>query len=136
LLSSLEMENPELEEEVKATTVIVHDGRFAYLKVKEPVLGDHFLVSQDKDEVTVVTEEKNVQDLKFEKDEKWYKLLEFKITKPFLCVGFLATISKTIAEKGMNILLVSTFSKDYALVREKNLEQALTALRERGFSIS
>ena len=76
-----------------------------------------------------------ISSLNYNKDCKWFKLIEFKITKPFICVGFLATISKTIADKGLNILLVSTFSKDYALVNEKNIESALKAFEERGFTI-
>ena len=45
---------------IKSSKVIVHKGRYAYLKSKNASLGKHFLVAQDKDEVTIVTEEKNI----------------------------------------------------------------------------
>ncbi len=125
----------ELEKEIKATRVIMHPGRYAYLKVKKPTLGDHFLISQDNDEVTIVTKEKNVPKTEHEKAVKWFKLLEFRITKPFSCLGFLASIANAIASKRINLLIVSTFSKDFALIREEDSEAALQALRERGFSI-
>ena len=126
----------ELEEEIKATLVIVHPGRYAYLKAKKLITEKHFLVSQDKDEITIVTEEKHVSETQHEKAVTWFKLIEFKITKPFLCVGFLAAITKAVASKGLNVMIVSTFSKDYALIREEDSEAALEALREIGFSIN
>ena len=72
---------------------------------------------------------------KHEKEVKWFKLFEFKVSIPFLAPGFLAKISKTIADKSLNILIVSTFSKDYALIREEDFKVAVKALEEVGFSI-
>ena len=51
-------------------------------------------------------------------------------------MGFLAKISSTIAEKNINILLVSTFSKDYVLIAEKNISEAIKALEEAGFTVN
>jgi hypothetical protein len=124
-----------LDEVIKSSPVIVHKGRYAYLKGKEKELKDHFLVSQDKDEITIITEEKNIINTKYEKEVKWFKLFEFRVSVPFLAPGFLAKISKTIADKGMNILIVSTFSKDYALIREENFESVIEAFREVGFLV-
>ena len=129
------MENPTLDEVIKASPVLVHRGRYAYLKGNENELKNHFLISQDNDEITIVTEEKNIVKTKYEKEVKWFKLFEFKVSIPFLAPGFLAKISKTIADKKMNILIVSTFSKDYALIREEDFKVAVKALEEVGFSI-
>lgn len=129
------MENPTLDEVIKSSPVIVHRGRYAYLKGQEKELKNHFLISQDQDEITIVTEESNILKTKHEKEVKWFKLFEFKVSLPFLAPGFLAKISKTIADKKMNILIVSTFSKDYALIREEDLEAAVESLGEAGFSI-
>ena len=129
------MENPTLDEVIKASPVVVHRGRYAYLKGQEKELKNHFLISQDNDEITIVTEEKNIANTKYEKDVKWFKLFEFKVSIPFLAPGFLAKISKTIADKKLNILIISTFSKDYALIREEDFKVAVKALEEVGFSI-
>ncbi|MFH1400395.1 MAG: ACT domain-containing protein, partial [Nanoarchaeota archaeon] len=110
-------------------------GRYAYLKGKEDGLKDHFLVSQDRDEITIVTHERNLPSTAHEDEVKWFKLFEFKVAVPFLSPGFLAKIAKTIADKGMNILIVSTFSKDYALIREADANVAIKALEEVGFSV-
>jgi hypothetical protein len=124
-----------LDEVIRSSPVLVHKGRYAYLKGAEKDLKNHFLVSQDRDEVTIVTEERNVSLTKHDKEVKWFKLFEFKVSAPFLAPGFLAKISKTIADKGLNILIVSTFSKDYSLIREESFKEAVKALEEVGFKV-
>ena len=64
-----------------------------------------------------------------------YKLIEFKPAVPFQTVGFLAKIAEVIANQGMNILIVSTFSKDYIMIKEELLEKGIQALKDTGFPI-
>ena len=125
----------DLNEVIKTSTVVVHPGRYAYLKGNETEIKEHFLISKDKDETTIVTEEKNIVNTKYEKDVKWFKLVEIKVSMPFVAKGFLAKITKTVTEKDLNILVVSTFSKDYILVMEETWEVAIKALEEVGFPI-
>jgi hypothetical protein len=129
------MKKPSLAEVIKSSPVIVHKERYAYLKSPEKELKNHFLLSQDRDEITIITEEKNIKNTKYKKEVKWFKLFEFKVSIPFIAVGFLAKISKAMADKGINILIVSTFSKDYGLIREENFKSAIKALEEVGFSV-
>jgi len=132
------MENQQtLDDVVRSSRVIVHDGRYAYLKIydKNISIGNHFLVSQDADEVTIITEEKNISGVLYEQDTKWFKLIEIQVSMPFVAKGFLAKVTKTIAEQGLNVLVVSTYSKDYFLVREETYESAINALQTAGFSI-
>jgi hypothetical protein len=127
---------PTLDEVIRSSPVIIHKGRYAYLKGKDKELKNHFLLAQDKDEITIVTEEANIKNTKYEKDVKWFKLFEFKVAIPFLSPGFLAKIAQTVADKKLNILIVSTFSKDYALIREEDKTIAMNALRKIGFVVS
>ncbi len=129
------MPEPALQDVIRSSPVIVHKGRYAYLRGAEKELKGHFLVAQDKDETTIVTEEANLAGTDYEKAVTWFRLLEFRVSVPFLAPGFLAEISGAVAKKGLNILIVSTFSKDYALVQEGDLDQALKALEGIGFSI-
>lgn len=129
------MKNPSLDEVIKSSPVLIHKSRYAYLKCQEKDIKKHFLISQDNDEITIITEEKNVINTKYEKEVKWFKLLEFKISTPFLTPGFLAKICKAIADEKMNILIVSTFSKDYVLIREEDIEAAVKAIKNIGFLI-
>ena len=126
---------PDLNEEIQLSDVIVHPGRYAYLKTDKQVLGDHFLITKDADEITIVTEENNVNSVEFSEETKWFKLFEIRPHTPFLTVGFIATITKAIADKGLNVLVVSTYSKDYILIKEEHSTQAVEALEELGFKI-
>jgi hypothetical protein len=126
----------ELKNIIKDSLLVVHKEKYAYLKADKVPVGKHFLISQDDDEITVVTTEAFVSSVPHSSDVKWFKLFEIKVSVPFLGVGFLAAISKAVAEEGLNILIVSTFSKDYVLVREETYEQALSSLQKIGFNIS
>jgi len=125
----------ELQDEISLSEVIVQPGRYAYLKTDKQVLGDHFLISKDDDEITIVTKEENVSSVEFSAETKWFKLFEIKPHKPFLTVGFIATITRAIADKGLNVLVVSTYSKDYIMVKDEQNGEAIEALKELGFKV-
>lgn len=120
---------------IAASKVIVRKGRYAYLKVGKKPARKYFLIAQDNDEVTVVAEEKDVMRLKYESSVKWFKLIEFRVAKPFVSTGFLAKIAQAITRRKMNLLIVSTFSKDYVLVREEKINDAVAALKKAGFPV-
>ena len=109
-----------------------------YVYVKTDILEKpdiHFMVSKDKDEITVVTKKENLKELNVLEVVGDYKLIEFKPAVPFQTVGFLAKIAETIANEGMNILIVSTFSKDYIMIKEKKKKKGISALKNVGFPI-
>ena len=62
-----------------------------------------------------------------------YSLFSFSVSIPFNAPGFLAKIAKTVADEGYPVLLLSTFSKDYALIRYDQCEQVRAALQNVGF---
>lgn len=128
------MINPSIEEVIKTSTVIIRKGRYAYLKTNEKDLKNHLMISQDQDETTVITEEQNLPSVKYEEEVKWFKLIEIKVSIPFL-KGFIAKVTNIIASKGCNTLVVSTFSKDYILTKEENISEAISAMEEAGFTI-
>ena len=109
-----------------------------YVYVKTDILEKpdiHFMVSKDKDEITVVTKKENLKELNVLEVVGDYKLIEFKPAVPFQTVGFLAKIAETIANEGMNILIVSTFSKDYIMIKAELCEKGISALKNVGFQI-
>lgn len=126
----------DLKKIIASSSFTLHDGRFIYAKAKTvPPIDKHFLISKDNDEITVVTKEENIGELDLiEKNKDYYSLIELKVSLPFYAVGFLAAVSSAIANKGMNILIVSTYSKDYILVREEHRENAIQTLTELGLS--
>ena len=131
------MEDDNLHEVIRTSQVVVRPGRYAYLKAPTQTdLAAHFLIARDRDETTVVTEEKNLPQTSFEEAVKWFKLIEVRVSQPFLATGFIACITRAIAARELNVLVASTFSKDYFLVREEALEEAIAALRDLGFPLS
>jgi hypothetical protein len=84
----------------------------------------------------VITREDNIPKLKVGELKRGFSLVEIKIATPFEGVGFLAAVARAIAEAGLNILIVSTFSKDYILLREDELGKGIEALKARGFPIA
>lgn len=125
---------PKIEEVIKTSSIIIHSGRYIYLKTKDKNLGPHFFISQDKDEVTIVTEEKNLNTVNYLGIVKWFKLIEIKLSVPFF-QGFLSRVIKPIADAGYNTLIISTFSKDYILTREENINQVAKILVDTGFKV-
>ena len=131
------MKNASLNEVIQSSRVVVRRGRYAYLKATaQTELADHFLIAQDRDEVTVVTEESNLARTSFEAAVKWFKLIEIQVSQPFVAKGFIASVTQAIANQDLNVLVVSTFSKDYLLVRQESIETAVAVLQDLGFPVS
>lgn len=128
--------NDDIKKIIENSSFMVHEGTFIYTKVKTaPAIDAHFLVTKDADEITVVTKEDNLKDLDvIERNKDSYILIELKVSIPFYAVGFLAAVSSAIAKDGMNILIVSTYSKDYIMVRTEHKEKAIQTLTTLGFS--
>lgn len=123
-----------LQKIIKNSTFEIQDGIYVYCKVTKKPFGDHFLISQDKNEITVVTTEDRLKDLEqIERNKENYILIALNVSVPFYSVGFLEAVTSAIANEGLNILIVSTFSKDYILVRQEALEKATKALLDLGF---
>jgi hypothetical protein len=127
--------NKELQEIINQSTFEIIDGTFIYAKVRSfPEGANHFLISKDDDEITVVTKFENVSDLDLiERNKDGYTLISLNVSVPFYSVGFLAAVSGAIAEKGLNILIVSTYSKDYILVKADKSKIAEETLIKLGF---
>lgn len=109
-------------------------GDYFYAKVNgESSIDGHFMIAKDGDETTVVTEERNLSKLAvIEKNGNAWKLIALKLTKPFVA-GTLAAINTACAKNGLNNLVVSTYSKDYLLVKKSQLKKVKSALSNLGF---
>ena len=91
-----------------------------------------FMIFKDKFEVTLLLDEIDfgtirpaLQNAKIEKN---FRLLTFDIELDFTVVGFLAEVSRILAEADISIIALSSFSRDHILVKQKDLPKALLAL--------
>ncbi len=53
----------------------------------------------------------------------------------FALTGVLAGIATVLADTGVSIFALSTFETDYILVKKDALHEAVSALREAGYTI-
>ena len=64
-----------------------------------------------------------------------FALVRLKVAVPFESPGFLAAVASSLSARGMNVLLISTFTYDYLLIRKHEREHALAALETLGLPI-
>ncbi|MCH7605219.1 ACT domain-containing protein [Patescibacteria group bacterium] len=126
---------PDLKEIINKSLYRIVPGGYIYAKVSSiPDIDNCFLISKDADEITVIVEESKYSRIgAIERNKELYALIELRVSVPFYAVGFLAAVTNAIAEKGMNVLVVSTYSKDYILVRKEHENDTIKVLDTMGF---
>ncbi len=124
----------DLENYFKNGKVYVWKETFAIIKSKRSYL-NAFVNIIDKNETTVIIEQSKYDEENVIKIEKDWKLLTFDMVLPFGLVGFLAKVSKVLADEKIPIFAISAYSTDHILVKEKDLTRAEEKLKELGFVV-
>jgi hypothetical protein len=120
---------------IAASWFTIDPRTFVYASVQQVTHAEkHLMVTRDGAETTIITDINN-----FPLDggcvvnkEKW-KLVNIRCGNPFYCVGFIAFITGSLANAGIDIVLVSSFSNDLVLVMDKDMDKAVLVLKEIGF---
>ncbi len=93
-----------------------------------------FMIFKDAFEITLLLDEIDFGKIRNEipnaKIESGFRLLTFDIVLDFKMVGFLAEITKILADAEISIIAISAFSRDHILVKQENLAKALKVLSE------
>jgi len=127
---------PGLDEIIRRSQVTVLPGRFVMAKVRGiDDMESFFMITNDGDEITIVANEHQIVNVDCLDMQKWFRLVRLAVSVPFFSVGFLSKVTTGIARKGLNVLVISTYSYDYLLIRDEHLDSALNALREVGFPV-
>ena len=121
----------DLENYFKNGKVYIWKETFAIIKSKKPYL-DAFTNIIDKNETTVIIEQSKYNDEDVIEIEKDWKILTFDMVLLFGLVGFLAKVSKVLADEKIPIFTISAYSTDHSLVKEKDLARAEEKLKELG----
>ncbi len=101
------------------------------MKTKRPLEGA-FATIEDKKEITVVIDEDRIKEEDvIEKNEGW-KIITFDMVLPFELVGFITRLSQILTEEGISIFVISAYSTDHILVKEKDLPGAIKKLEGLG----
>jgi uncharacterized protein len=96
--------------------------------------GEHLLaLVRTPQEVTIVCAERFAPP--GIKAEPGWRALQVEGPLEFNQVGVLASLAEPLAQAGVSIFAISTFSTDYILVKQSQLDQALQALEQAGHGI-
>jgi hypothetical protein len=91
-------------------------------------------VTRDKDEITlIVTEDwwhEHASEFPGAQAQLRRRLIRFDTVLDFSVVGFIAEISRALAEADISILSLSTYRTDAILVHEANYQRALAAVQQ------
>tara|TARA_B110000495_G_scaffold109245_1_gene94484 strand:- start:227 stop:643 length:417 start_codon:yes stop_codon:yes gene_type:complete len=125
----------DLKKVIQTSWFTIENGLYVYAKVTNVHTPEkHLIVTRDSDEITVVTKTSNLADLgDYERNPDNWVLLNIKCGNPFYCEGFLAAIASAFASKGIDITLTSTYTNDYVMVQQKNIDKATSLLKNIGF---
>ena len=125
-----------LQEVINCSWFTIDEVTYAYTKVTEiKNVKKHLIITQDSDEITVVTDIKNLKDLgNYERNAEDWKLINIRCGNPFYCVGFLAAISSQTALNGLDITMTSTYTNDYIMCKQEELNKCTNLLVSFGFS--
>lgn len=107
---------------------------FAIVKAKR-TRPDAFANIIDKNEITLVIEQGKVKKKEVIGIEKDWKVLTFDMVLPFGLVGFLATVSEALADEGIGIYVISAYSTDHILIKEKDIVKAEKKLKKLGCKV-
>ncbi len=124
---------PDSTEHVIATSAFHFGGTYRWARVsaiRHPE--KHLMISRDDKETTVVTEHLDDLDVLELNPDRWI-LISIDCSQPFYCVGFIAKISGMISAAGLDLLVLSTFTRDWIFVKEEEGSRAAEVLRAAGF---
>ncbi|HEX5708047.1 MAG TPA: ACT domain-containing protein [Pyrinomonadaceae bacterium] len=97
-----------------------------------PRAGATMMFLRDRHEVTLVVEEEDWRAMRHvvrdARVEMGWRLLTFDVVLPWDLVGFLAHVTKILAEAGVSVGALTAFSRDHLLVKQEQLGAALRAL--------
>jgi hypothetical protein len=96
--------------------------------------GDFSSVSRIREELSVICASNSVPENV--RASRGWRAIKIEGPLDLDLVGILVSVAVPLAHAGIGILPVGTFDTDYILVRDRQLGEALKALRATGFNVS
>jgi len=127
-----------LQETIRTSTIDVMEETYAMIRLapNAALPGECFAAMWDEFETTAVVAENDAGRFQPQQVHGGLRLLRVNVSAPFAAPGFLAAICAALAARGINVLVVSTFSRDYVLVDSGDLAGSLDALRGARFPVN
>ncbi|MDO5118197.1 MAG: ACT domain-containing protein [Eggerthellaceae bacterium] len=93
-----------------------------------------FFVGKTDEEISLVCITKDAPERTLAREDGW-KGFRIEGVLDFSLIGILSKISGILADAGIGIFAVSTYNTDYILVKDKDFENAASALEDAGYTI-
>ncbi len=108
----------------------VRKKEYTLAKVSSIPPGDDriFTIVTDGSEISVVAE--TGLPLNVTEEEKPLRIISFDTKLPFDLIGFLAYITKLLADQNISLFAISAFSTDHILMKEVYLDKAVKVLKD------
>jgi len=106
---------------------IIRPELFAIVKAKKNLHGA-FATIDDGKEFTLVIDQSKLKGSDNIAIEKNWKIITYDGKLPFELIGFVAKVSNALADEGISIFVISAYSTDHILVKEKQSSKALEKL--------
>lgn len=95
--------------------------------------GELYSITKTGEEMSIVCCEQYIpENIKCERD---WRILKVEGPLDFSLIGILASISTLLAKNNISIFALSTYDTDYILVKEKDVNNSITALRNEGYEV-
>ncbi|MFC1698087.1 ACT domain-containing protein [Nanoarchaeota archaeon] len=114
--------------------VIIRKEKFAIF-ISKKIYNEAFANIKSEEGITTIIEEDKVDKNDVVKIEKDYRLITFGMDLPFDLVGFISRISKALADVGISIFVVSSYSTDHILVKQKDINRSVEILETLNFEV-
>jgi hypothetical protein len=97
-------------------------------------LSDFYSITKTQEELSVVTSQPDSfnENIKCSKD---WRVLKIIGPLDFSLIGVIADISNILKDARVPIFTISTYNTDYILVRQKDLDVTIKALRDKNYNI-
>ncbi len=125
-VSNLEELMASMEPEIRERDLVFCTLDWANLP-QDPI--DPLLLFKEREGFTVIITEKKAKTLNLSYTLTWARI-ELTVHSSLNAVGFLAGVSRALAENGISVNVVSAFHHDHLFVPSSDAKKALKALKE------
>lgn len=95
-----------------------------------------FSVTRTTDEISIICRQSTVISFAYLETETNWRIVKINGSLAFNMVGVLAHVSGILADANISVFTISTFATDYFLLKQENLDKALTLLKSHGHTIT
>ena len=114
---------------MKDDEIKVWDEEFAIVKSNKMDENAFAIISDDK-EITLIIDKNKVNSEEVVDIDLGWKLITINIVFDFDVLGVISKISSALANKGIALMTLSSYSRDHILIKEDKLNETIGVLKE------